>query len=70
VSLHAIEQTRFRGQRRVDGVESLHAIEQAHLRIQRRVDGVRRPKFDFHTETDVRLSSEIRKYFTVWRDKA
>ena len=48
VNLNAIEQTRPRGQCRVDGVElprhRTDAATEAH-----RVDGVGRPKFDFHT---------------------
>ena len=31
----------------------LHAIEQIKLWGRRRVDGVGRPKFDFHTDTDM-----------------
>ena len=48
VSLHAIEPTRSRRQRRVDGVESPRHRADAATEA-RRVDGVGRPKFDFHT---------------------
>ena len=48
VSLHAIEPTRPRGQRRVDGVESPRHRADAATEA-RRVDGVGRPKFDFHS---------------------
>ena len=48
VSLHAIEPTRPRGRRRVDGVESPRHRADAATEA-RRVDGVGRPKFDFHT---------------------
>ena len=48
VSLHAIEPTRPRGQRRVDGVESPHHRTGAATEA-RRVDGVGRLNSDFHT---------------------
>ena len=48
VNLHAIEPTRPRGQRRVDGVESPRHRTDAATEA-RRVDGLGRPKFDFHT---------------------
>ena len=48
MSLHAIEPTRSRRQRRVDGVESPRHRADAATEA-RRVDGVGRPKFDFHT---------------------
>ena len=48
VSLHAVEPTRLRRQRRVDGVESPRRRADAATEA-RRVDGVGHPKFDFHT---------------------
>ena len=55
MSLHAIEPTRSRGQRRVDGVE-LHAIEQTQLRRQHRVD----------TGGDDRLDYQLTAQFKLW----
>ena len=70
MDLHAIEQTQFRGQRRVDGVEA-HAVEQIQSWEQHCVDGARRLKFDFHTHRHGGLAqSRPRRTAPRWRRSA